>query len=198
MSMQAHHAADWDHVRAIQQGSAQSFEHIYRQYAKPVYGYLMKLTRDWSIAQDLTSETFLRALSSVHSVQYRGRPLRAWLMTIARNLAVDHYNSYGYRKVVPVNDELLASCSPLTDGPEEAILEEEALAVRRDLLRKVRDCFAELPDPQRDCLTLRFFSGLSVAETARSMSRSSEAVRAIQYRAVRNLSARLADQNVAA
>jgi len=170
----------WSHVRSVQQGRTAAFEHVYRAYADSVRSYLYSLTHDHLVAQDLTSETFLRALKSIRRVEDHGKPLRAWLMTIARNLALDHLASWTTRNVFSVErDFFFARPGPARDVEETVI--------RRETVRLVRRNLEILPQPQRECLSWRFLAGLSVADTARRMQRSDIAVRAMQYRAVRKL-----------
>lgn len=177
----------WIHVEAVQAGRIEAFEHVYRTYAHAVLAYLCALTRDQILAQDLTSETFLRALKSIGSVQDQGKPLRAWLMTIARNLAMDHLKSWTSRKIVPVDREYFLANGALAPGADE-------VALRREAERRCLDSLLALPPLQRECLLWRYLVGLSVADTAQRMSRSGPAVRSIQHRAVRKLGVILAQE----
>lgn len=178
----------WKQVRAVQLGNTAQFEHIYRQHVSMIQAYLLQQTGDWMLAQDLTSETFIRALRAVRRVSYQGKPLRSWLFTIARNVFLDHFKSFRTRNVVPVDVGQLTQRAELSAGPEE-------LALARDVCQNVRSALGELSESQRHCLTLRFLVGLSVAETASEMNRSSEAVRSIQHRALRKLGAMLVDED---
>jgi len=170
----------WSYVHDVQRGHVAAFEHVYRTYVGEVRAYLYTLTREAGLAQDLTSETFLRALKAIRSVENRGRPFRGWLMTIARNVVRDHRKSWSIRNVIPVEqDALLHACGTETTT--------EDVVVRRDIARRLRRCIEALPPDQRECLEWRYVADLSVGDTARLMSRSNDAVRAIHYRAVRKL-----------
>ncbi|MGH3949373.1 MAG: RNA polymerase sigma factor, partial [Pseudonocardiaceae bacterium] len=176
----------WNNVREVQAGNIARFEDIYRQHAAMIHRYLLKQTGDLSLAQDLTSETFMKALLAIRTLSFQGRPVRSWLITIARNLSLDHFKAFRTRYVFPVEVDTLVDRREQSPGPED-------LAVAGELCVTVRSALAELSEPQRECLTLRFLGGLSVAETASEMNKTSEAVRAIQHRALRKLSAVLAD-----
>lgn len=180
-------ADDWSHVRSVQQGQTAAFEHIYRAYAGSVFGYLCSLTRDPLLAQDLTSETFVKALRSIRTVRDQGKPLRAWLMTIARNLAVDYAKSLRSRNVVPVGAFVEA------DVPEPGMTPEE-YAIHGEFARELHALLRTLSADQRTCLLLRYFAGLSVADTASLMNRNGAAVRAIQHRAIRRLEHLILDE----
>jgi RNA polymerase sigma-70 factor (TIGR02952 family) len=174
--------AELDRVRALvtlaQQGDGEAFAAIYSQYVDVVYRYVYYRVGSHHVAEDLTSETFVRALRRLDSFSWTGRDIAAWFVTIARNLVVDHVKSSRYRLEVTTGDML--------DGDERApSTEVEVLGRLRDeqLLGAMRD----LKPDQQECLSLRFLQGLSLAETAEVMGRSAGAVKQLQLRAVRSL-----------
>jgi RNA polymerase sigma-70 factor (ECF subfamily) len=174
--------AELDRVRALvtlaQQGDGEAFAAIYEQYVDVVYRYVYYRVGSHHVAEDLTSETFVRALRRLDSYTWTGRDIAAWFVTIARNLVVDHVKSSRYRLEVTTGDML--------DGDERApSTEAEVLERLRDerLLGAMRD----LKPDQQECLSLRFLQGLSLAETAEVMGRSAGAVKQLQLRAVRSL-----------
>jgi len=130
------------------------------------------------LAEELTSETFVRALRRIYSFQWQGKDIGAWFVTIARNLIFDHVKSSRYRLESTTSD--IVELSPSTHGPEQQVLD---LATHEELLRCVRKLNAD----QQECISLRFLQGLSVAETAKIMDRNEGAVKALQHRAVRRL-----------
>lgn len=145
----------------------------YRRYSGDVFGYLAKRSGDLGLAEDLTSETFLRAWKARESFADHGKPVRAWLVTIARNLLNDHRRSAYCRVTVLVGD-------PATGvAPDNS----EAEVIQREVGRQVWMAIHELGPVQRQCLFLRFFAAKSVAETARILRRNDASVRAIQHRA---------------
>ena len=166
-------------VERAQAGDTSAFGGLYEEYCTTVYRYVRARVSPTALAEDLTSETFIRALGGLDSFRWQGRDFGAWLITIARNLISDHYKSGRSRHEV-VTDEIEAHHLP-TEGPEVDIL----AAVTSNVLR---DAVAALPDDQRHCLQLRFFAGLSIRETARVLDKSQGAVKQSQIRAIRNLS----------
>ncbi|MCC8244318.1 sigma-70 family RNA polymerase sigma factor [Saccharothrix luteola] len=173
-------AADepWNLVRAAQGGDTDAFGALYDRYVDVVYRYVLFRVGDRTLAEDVTSETFLRALRSIGSISYQGRDVGAWFVTIARNIVFDHVKSSRYRLEITTAE--LADNREVTDGPEQEVLTD---ATNAELLR----CVAQLGDDQRECITLRFIQGLSVAETAARMGRNEGAIKALQHRAVRRL-----------
>ncbi|MBB5806346.1 RNA polymerase sigma-70 factor (ECF subfamily) [Saccharothrix ecbatanensis] len=168
----------WNLVRAAQGGDTDAFGALYDRYVDVVYRYVLFRVGDRTLAEDVTSETFLRALRSIRSISYQGRDVGAWFVTIARNIVFDHVKSSRYRLEVTTAE--LADNREVTDGPEQAVLTD---ATNAELLR----CVAQLGEDQRECITLRFIQGLSVAETAARMGRNEGAIKALQHRAVRRL-----------
>lgn len=178
--------SSWDHVRAAQSGDTDAFAQLYRRYWKDAYGYLLAVTRTISVAEDLTSETFVRAFAKIGAVQERENDVRAWILTIARNLAADHYRSLRVRREV-LSDRVIDS-SVFAESAEQAALRNQ---LRADLL----EALDRLSVPQRECLFLRFYRDLSCDRTADALGSNSGAVRALQYRAVRELATVLTEEH---
>ncbi|WP_299952487.1 sigma-70 family RNA polymerase sigma factor [uncultured Modestobacter sp.] len=174
----------WELVRCAQSGDRDGFGRLYDRYAGVVFRYVLPRVADRATAEDLTSETFVRALRRIDSLSFQGRDVGAWLVTIARNLVLDHVKSSRYRLEVSTAD--MREVDRATDGPEDAVLRRMASA---EVLAGVQ----QLSVDQRDCLVLRFLHGLSVAETAVAMGRKDGAVKALQHRAVRRLATLLPD-----
>lgn len=174
----------WGLVEAAQRGDTEAFGQLYDRYVDVVHRYAYARLGDRTLAEDVTSETFLRALRRIGTVSYRGRDVGAWFVTIARNLVLDHLKSGRNRYEVVSGDPLDADRS--TEGPEPAVL-------RRLSSEELLRCIRQLPLDQQDCVVLRFLQGLSVAETAAVMRRTSGAVKALQHRALHRLATLLPD-----
>jgi RNA polymerase sigma-70 factor (ECF subfamily) len=168
-------------VHRAQAGEVDALGALYDRYVDTVFRYISYRVGSRQLAEDLTSETFLRALRRIGSFTWQGRDIGAWFVTIARNLIADHYKSSRYRLEV-TTDDVTASGARLdaADSPEGAALESMTSA---ELLGAVR----QLNPEQQECIALRFLQGLSVAETAKIMGKNDGAVKALQYRAVRSL-----------
>lgn len=165
-------------VRRAQRGDAEAFGQLYDRYSLGIYRFCYHRTSSIALAEDLTSETFFRALRAIVSFRWQGRDFGAWLTTIARNLVTDHYKSSRARfEMVPDGLPEQRDHSP---GPED-------LAIARLTHETLAVALSELPTEQRDCLVMRFLQGLSIVETAQALERSTGAVKQLQLRAVRNL-----------
>lgn len=178
---------NWAYVSAAQQGDNDAFGRLYDEYSQTVYRYVLFRVSDHCLAEDITSETFLRALRRIASISYQGRDVAAWFITIAKNLILDHIKSSRNRLEVPtseVTDHLPAKGSHA--GPEHQVLLD---ATNDELLQ----CIRQLNPDQRECIRLRFLKDMSVTETAIAMQRNEGAVKALQHRAVRRLAQLLPD-----
>ncbi len=171
-------------VELSRKGDADAFGLLYDHYQSSVYRFLFYRTRSATLAEDLTSETFFRALRSMTNFRWQGKDFGAWLMTIARNLATDHFKAGRTRLELTTED--MGLHDDATEGPESAVL---AGLTNEILLGALK----ELPDEQRDCLIMRFLQGMSIAETAAVLGRSDGAVKQLQLRGVRNLAKLMPD-----
>ena len=168
----------WALVRQAQEGDAEAFGRLYDHYVTMVYRYVYHRVGDRATAEDVTSETFVRALRRIDSLSFQGRDVGAWLVTIARNIVLDHVKSSRYRLEVATAD--MRDADRATDGPEDAVV---AHLTNRELLA----CVQQLGSEQQECIVLRFIHGLSVSETAAIMGKKDGAIKALQHRAVRRL-----------
>lgn len=165
-------------VLRARDGDAEAFGCLYDHYVELVYRYVYYRVGTHSLTEDLTSETFLRALRRICDFHWQGKDFGAWLVTIARNLVADHFKSSRYRLEVCTAE--LVEPERHQEGPERAVLDS---MTNRTLLKAVR----RLGSEQQECVVLRFLHGLSVAETALIMGKKPGAIKALQYRAVRSL-----------
>ena len=165
-------------VELARTGDSDAFGMLYDHYQSSVYRFLFYRTRSSTLAEDLTSETFFRALRSMQSFRWQGKDFGAWLMTIARNLATDHFKAGRTRLELTTEDMSLHDDA--TEGPEGAVL----AGLTNEVLMQA---LTELPAEQRDCLVMRFLQGMSIAETAAVLGRSDGAIKQLQLRGVRNL-----------
>lgn len=165
-------------VELARKGDSEAFGMLYDHYQGSVYRFLFYRTRSSTLAEDLTSETFFRALRSMQSFRWQGKDFGAWLMTIARNLATDHFKAGRTRLELTTED--MGLHDDATEGPETSVL----ASLTNEILLKA---LTELPAEQKDCLIMRFLQGMSIAETAEVLGRSEGAVKQLQLRGVRNL-----------
>lgn len=149
------------------------FAAAYEQSRDAVYGYLVYMTRDASLAEDLSQEVFLRMF--LHLGKFREESsVRTWALSISRNV----FLSYAKRKQPILLEE--QDWEPVPDLSRNQP-EEEAL--KREQAEIVRQCLMCLSEQERTVLLLRDFQELPYEEIARVMGLTAEAVKSRIYRA---------------
>ncbi len=136
--------------RAVMRGDEAALTELVVRYHTPIYQFLVRYTGDPALADDLAQETFIRLATR------RGEPpahFRAWLYTIATNLARDHFRSTAYRHEQAVDFDDYTASSADYDLPESAHTE-------------IAAALAKLPPPQREVIILRFYHDLKLDEIA--------------------------------
>lgn len=181
---------DWELVRLAQRGGdpgRDAFQVLYERYVTVVYRYCVARVTKRVIAEDLTGETFLRALQKIRTISDRGQAFPAWLVTIAGNLIRDRWKSSEFRLCQPTG-EFFSDEQPLTrDAAPNGASDPAVIATNSALAAILVPLVQQLSPAQRECVRLRFYAGLSVAATADVMGRNGPAVKALQHRAVRAL-----------
>lgn len=126
----------------------EQFDEIYQSYFDPVYRYVLSLSGNTHVAEEVTQETFFKALRSLD--QFRGNSsIKSWLCAIAKNLWISEQRK---AKTQPV-DTLSAMPDP-DIGPEERV-------TRRDESMRVHQLLHRLDEPYREVFTLRTLGQLS-------------------------------------
>ena len=148
---------------------------IYDRYESKIYSYVYHRVGDPNVAQDLTSQVFLRMLEAIQNEQAWRSSFSGWLYRIAHNLVVDFYRRRGRTGQSSLEDLGLLVAS--SEDPLQAA--ERTLAGER-----LRATINLLTEEQAQVVTLRFLEELSVAEVAATMGKSEGAIKALQYRAV--------------
>jgi RNA polymerase sigma-70 factor (ECF subfamily) len=165
-------------VELAQRGDREAFAQLYDAYVDTVFRYVLVRVASRQLAEDLTSETFLRAMRRIDSFTWQGRDIAAWFVTIARNLIADHVKSARFRFEVTTAD--MRDADERVDAPDA-----EVLARLRD--ERLVEAIRGLGSDQAECITLRFLQGLSLADTATVLGKSEGAVKQLQLRATRAL-----------
>ena len=151
--------ADEQLARRVQRGHTADLAVLVERHHSPLLGFLYRLTGgDRALAEDLTQESFLRALRSIQQYQ-PSRPFKPWLYAIAVNVARDHFKRAEVRYAVTLaDDELLALPDPI--GLEETIEIDGP---------RIAAAISALPVQQREAIILRYYQELSLAEIAAAL-----------------------------
>lgn len=158
------------------------FGALYDRYVEPVYHYLYRRTSSHPDAQDLTAETFRRALEALPRYEDTGRPFAAWLFGIAANVLREHARRRAVASADRALDEMEEPPGEEPTALDELVRQEEASA----LWRLVQG----LPETMARVLTMRYAWNLEYEEIARRMRRSPAASKQLSYRALNELRGR--------
>jgi len=167
---------DVEIVKSFQAGNKEDFVKLYDKYLKQIYSFIYYKTSHKETAEDLTSQTFFKALRYLDAFNFiKNSSFSAWLFTIARNSVTDHYRSSRlFKNIDDIWD--LASSEDIVQN--FAIKEESA-----QLLKYLK----ELDYKQREIVILRVFQDLSYREIAEITGRSESACKMDFSRALKKL-----------
>jgi RNA polymerase sigma-70 factor, ECF subfamily len=167
-------------VRRAKVGDREALGFLYVRYADNVYAYVRRIVHDSHEAEDVTQQVFAKLMSAIAQYEEREVPFFAWIMRVARNLAIDHIRR---QRSVPV-EEIYG-----TEGERE---------VRgKELTHDIREALSTLPVDQREVLVLRHLAGFSPPEIARLTGRSEGSIHGLHHRGRRALRLELTDRGAA-
>lgn len=152
----------------------QDYETIYRRYFSAVYRYLLSLSRNPSLAEEITQAAFFAALKKIDSFR-EDCAVETWLIGIARNLYLDYCRRQKRRT---------AHCTPaVTQAGDAQERSPEALFFRSENVGLFHRLLHELPEPYKEVFTLRVFGDLRFADIAGLFEKSESWARVTYYRA---------------
>ena len=152
------------------------FEEIYKAYFNDVLLYIRRLSKDEHIAEEITSETFFKAMRDIE--KFRGEShIRVWLCQIARNCYYSYLKKDG--RIDKSHDIELLDIPDLSETAEERV-------VQNDEARQIRELLHDVQDPYKEVFMWRVFVELSFKEIAQ-MFHKSEKSASVTYHRARNM-----------
>ena len=170
-------------VERARRGDAEAFGRLYDHYQSSVYRFVYGQTRSTPLTEDLTADTFFRALRGIQDFKLEPELFAPWLYRIARNLVIDHFKA-GKTRLERADD--MTRHEDIADDTDTEFM---ALLTRE----RVRAAVAELPEGQRRVIELRFLAELSISEVADRLDNTEGAVKQLQFRGLRNLAKLMGD-----
>ena len=153
-------------------------EKLYREYFTPVYRYTLSLVHDPDMAEEITQETFFRALKKIND--YRGEAsLKVWLCQIARNLSFDSLKRQLKITALTKHDDDESNDYELPAGSES---DPEEQLLRKQTAMKIHRILHDLKEPYKEVFQLRTFGDLSFAEIGELFGKSESWARVTYYR----------------
>ncbi len=146
----------------LQRRDPQALAELYDKYGRIAFSLIVRIVRDQGIAEDLTQETFLRVWNRMAGFDAERGALGAWVLTVARNRAIDYLRSVDGRTRQNAI-ELTATEMP------SVFVDLEANLMNSDRARQLKAAFEKLNEKQRLVIELAYFEGLSQTEMAERM-----------------------------
>jgi RNA polymerase sigma-70 factor, ECF subfamily len=156
-------------VARAQEGDQDALRFLYVSYSNNIYGYVRSIVRDDHEAEDVTQHVFGKLMTTIVKYDDRGVPFFAWLLRLARNVAIDHLRA---NRLTPTENVLDPDSSSATDI---------------DQAEAVRTALATLPEEQREVVILRHVVGLTPGEIADRLGRSEGSIHGLHHRGRRAL-----------
>ena len=166
-------------VKAIlraKEGDRDALTFLYVRYADNVYGYVRSIVRDEHEAEDITQHLFSKLTFALSRYEPRSVPFSAWILRVARNLAVDHIRAL---RAIPCEEV----------RPVEAVADDFSFE-RSHALQEALDA---LPRDQRQVLILRHVAGMTPGEIARSLGKTEGSIHGLHHRGRRTLQRELSE-----
>ena len=146
---------------------------VYDQYFPEIYRYVLYRIGDPTLAEDITSDVFVRLLESIQSGRSPQTNLKGWLIGTASHVVTDHLRQKYRRPEEEISESMPDRGPSLTAEVDQ-----------REQNRAVNEAYAQLTSEQQHVLALRFGQGYSLEETAAFMKKNVNAVKALQFRAL--------------
>jgi RNA polymerase sigma-70 factor, ECF subfamily len=178
--------ADPNLIARAQQGDTDAIGELYECHRLGVFRYLYYRIGDIQVADDLTSEVFLRMIRSLSGYRFQDVAFQAWLFQIAHNLLNDHYRKMSVRNDVQLKENVM-------EYPQDPPIRPVEHSLNSVTLQKALE---RLSVEQRDVIVMRFITGMPISDVAQALHKSEDAVKGLQRRALLNLREVLADWEV--
>lgn len=159
------------------------FENIYSTYFHDVFLYIRRLSGDTHMAEEVTSETFLKAMSSVG--KFRGEcDIRVWLCQIAKNCYYDQLKKAG--RTVAVEEAVLVQVPDPAGSPEEMLL-------RQEHTERLRQILHDIPESYKEVFMWRVFAELSFQQIGQIFGKTENWACVTYHRARNKIRSRMED-----
>ena len=165
-----------------------AFADLYDHYYPRIFGYVLRRTANLEAAQDITSETFLKALSKLWQFRWRNISFSSWLYKIASNEINQYFRKAEYKKSASLEELQEQGFEPISprDPESELIQAQEKLKQHQDFL-EIQEKIVRLPAKHQEVIALRFFEQKQIKEIAGILGKKEGTVKSLLHRAVEKL-----------
>ncbi|MDD2549832.1 MAG: sigma-70 family RNA polymerase sigma factor [Bacteroidales bacterium] len=150
-------------VKGFMSGSNEAIDTLIRRHRKRVFGYIILLTKNEEVAEDIFQDTFVKVIQSLRKGKYteNGRFI-SWVIRIAHNLTIDHFRRQ--KQLNTISNE--STPVDVFNSPRFSDKTVEEHIVYDQILSDVRKLIDYLPDEQKEVVVLRHYANLSFKEIA--------------------------------
>ena len=187
-------ASDQEVVLAARRGSQAAYRELIRRYERPIFSLIYRMVRDRELAEDLTQETFIKAMNALDSYRPEYK-FSSWIFKIANNAAIDQLRrrevdtlSLEGSPTAETADAIEATALQIGSKDETPLQELEA----REIGSAIEQAIAKLRPEYRSCILLRHVEGLAYEEIAQSLDLPLGTVKTYIHRARNELRVYLA------
>ncbi|MGH9557188.1 MAG: RNA polymerase sigma factor [Terriglobales bacterium] len=184
--------SDAEIILRVKAGDDAAFDYLVEKFRRPLVGFMYRLSRNQSVAEELAQEVFLRVYRSRRKYKAEAR-FTTWLYRIATNLAVNHARD---TRVERTQGKSLDEPEPQTGAPADvadaAPTAEERL-LRNERMAAIRSYVDALPERQRMAVVLHKYQGMDYREIAQVLELSESATKSLLFRAYETLRDQLRD-----
>jgi RNA polymerase sigma-70 factor, ECF subfamily len=167
---------------------AGAFGELYDLYYLRILHYVLRRVGDLATAEDITAETFVRALDRLYTFTWRGAPFSAWLYRLASNEIANHFRKKHTKdaSLEELMDEYMFEPASDTDIEAALIAAQEEIARHKQFVQ-VRQAILRLPLPYQEALSLRYFEKKSIDEISQIMGKRPGTVKSLLSRGIRKI-----------
>ena len=170
------------------QKDPEAFAKLYDQYYPKIFGYALRRTANLEVAQDITSETFFKALKKLWQFRWRNVSFSSWLYKIATNEVSQFFRKAEYKKSLSLEELLEQGFEPISPyDPESELIEaQEKLKQHQDFL-EIQEKIVRLPVKYQEVIALRFFEKKQINEIAEILGKKEGTIKSLLHRALEKL-----------
>jgi RNA polymerase sigma-70 factor (ECF subfamily) len=170
------------------QKAPDAFAELYDQYYPKIFGYVLRRTANLEVAQDITSETFLKALRKLWQFRWRNISFSSWLYKIASNEINQYFRKAEYKKSLSLEELQEQGFEPISPhDPESELIEAQGKLKQYQDFLEIQGKIVRLSTKYQEVITLRFFEQKQIKEIAEILGKQEGTIKSLLHRAVEKL-----------
>ncbi len=164
---------------------SQAFGKLYDEYYSQIFGYVLRRTASIDVAQDITSEVFLKALKNIKQFHWRDIPFSAWLYRIASHEIANNFRKNKRRQLL--TEEVMNSASTSNISVEAEIAQAEAELQKHEDFLAIHKNISRLPVKYQEVIVLRFFEEKQIKDIGVILGKRQGTIKSLLHRGMERL-----------